>query len=131
MKRFDPGPVLPGDAILTSADLYALCEEPTEELQRQIEEGRTMNAPMPHDWQRRGVNAARLLYARLIAGLLSPDEIEATDRVIKGLIEGGGWPLYRYDIQLIRYTIRGCGFEPGRPLKFKTREQDHAETTAS
>jgi hypothetical protein len=91
-----------------------------------------MNAvsPMPHDWFQRGTNAVRLLYARLIAGLLSPDEIEETERVIKNLIEAGGWPNYEYDIRLIRYTIRGCGFEPGRPLRY-SRGQDNAARASS
>jgi hypothetical protein len=135
LRRFRPDPrVLPGDAILTSADLEGLCK-PDEELRRHIEEERrhieegraTVNAvsPIPHDWHRKGINACQVLYARLIAGIIPPDEIEATKRVILNLIEVGGWPGHLHDLKLIRLAIQGCGFVPGKPLKF-SREQDHA-----
>jgi hypothetical protein len=131
-KMFDPGPVLPGDAILTAEDLRGLCEAPNEELQRQIEEGRTaMNAmTMPRDWERRGANACQLLYARLIAGILPPEEKEDIERLLMGMIECGGWPLYKYDIKLIRLAIIGCGFAPGRPLRFNAREQTDARASS-
>jgi hypothetical protein len=118
--RPEPG-VLPGDAILTAADLEKLSEAPNEELQTQIEQARAraMVNAMPHRWEERGINAAQLLYARLIAGLIEPEEKQETERIILGLISVGGWPRYEQDIRLIRLTIRGCGFEPGRPLKFK------------
>jgi hypothetical protein len=103
-----------------------------EELRREIGRAR-MNAltAMPHDdWQRKGVNACQLMYARLIAGQIPPEERKDTERLILGLIECGGWPLYQHDIRVIRLAIIGTGNAPGRPLRY-SREQDHAERTAS
>jgi hypothetical protein len=96
-----------------------------DELRREMGRAR-MNAPVQHDWYRRGTNAARLLYARLTSGLIPPDERQQTEQAIKDLIDCGGWVNFKYDIQLIKYTIRGIGAEPGRPLKWKTEGQDRA-----
>jgi hypothetical protein len=125
-KIFDPRPVL-GDQLLDGPDDLKGLDKTDEELRREI--GRAaMNAPV--DWYRRGTNAARLLYARLISGLIPPDERQQTEQAIKNLIACGGWVNFKYDIQLIKYTVRGIGAEPGRPLRY-SREQDHAERTAS
>jgi hypothetical protein len=135
LAGFRPDPrVLPGDAILTAADLEGLSKASNDELRCQIEEGRTgMNAmtAMPHDdWQRKGVNACQLMFARLLAGIVPEDEIEATERLISGMIDCGGWPFHVYDRKLIKLAIVGCGFSPDRPLKFG-RGQDCAERTVS
>jgi hypothetical protein len=141
MRKWTP-PVMPGDAInLTSADLEGL-DKPNEEFRqlveeqrREIEEGRaTVNAmsPMP-DWHRKGITACQVLFARLLAGLIPPDEIEATKRVIVNLIAVGGWRGHLHDLKLIRLAVRGCGFVPGRPLKFKhndARERNDARASS-
>jgi hypothetical protein len=65
----------------------------------------------------RAISAARLLYARLLAGLIPPEEIEVSERALEGVIDAGGWPWWKSDIKCIRLAIRGCGFQPGFPLK--------------
>jgi hypothetical protein len=138
LGRFRPAPgVLPADAVLTADDLRSLCDAPSAELQRQIDEAREaikMNAmsPVP-DWHRRGINACQLLYARLIADLLLPEEKDRAERAILNLIEAGGWPMHQYDIKLIRLAIIGCGFFPNRPLKFKHKVpgQDNASARST
>jgi hypothetical protein len=129
-RMFSPGPVI-GDAInLTAADLEGL-DVPDLELRRYIEEA-AMNA-MPRNWEDKAICAGRLLYARLIAGIIPPEEKELTERVLLRLIECGGWTSYKAEIKIIRLVIRGCGFMPGYPLKFKhdAREQDYASARST
>jgi hypothetical protein len=127
LRRFRPDPlVMPGDAInLTSADLEGL-DKPNEELLREVERGPMMDNP---DWYAKGVCAGRMLYARLLAGLIPQEDVKKTEQTVMRLIDAGGWPFAAYDIKIIRLTIRGCGFMPGHPLKQDARERNDARAS--
>jgi hypothetical protein len=121
-------PIVVGDQLLTWEDLDALDQCSTDELLILAEGG---GGAVTLNWQDRekAISAARLLYARLLAGLIPPEEIAKTERVLTRLIDAGGWPWYKNDLKCIRLAIRGCGFMPGHPLKdqpAQSREQASA-----
>ena len=107
-----------GAQLLTLEDLDTLDQCPTDELLRLAKRGGAMQSTsLSREEANRAISAARLLYARLLAGLIPPDEIAETERVLLRLIDVGGWPWYKSDLKCIRIAIRGCGFMPGYPLK--------------
>jgi hypothetical protein len=101
-----------GRRILTADDLNALCEYPNETLRQQLPQGGAMK-PVN---QERIINAARLLYARLLAGLIPPEDIDDIESELTRVIDAGLWPWYKNDLRCIKLAIRGCGFMPGHPL---------------
>jgi hypothetical protein len=127
MRRTGPldPPQYIGERLMTWEDLEALGECSTEKLLR-LAEGGAMKQPLNREEvTARAINAARLLYARLLAGLIPPEDIHETERVIIRLIDDGLWPWYKNDFKCIWLAIRGCGFQPGYPLKDQapSREQ--------
>ena len=124
------GPVVVGDRLLTWEDLDALDQCSTDELLRLAEEGGGGAMTLNREDREKAISAARLLYARLLAGLIPLEEIAKTERVLTGLIDAGGWPWYKNDLKCIRLAIRGCGFMPGYPLKDQPA-QSNKEARAS
>jgi hypothetical protein len=106
--RETPEPV--GSRILTGDDLNALCECPNEDLRQQL--GGAMRPVI----RERTINAARLLYARLLAGLIPPEDVDDIEDELERVIDAGLWPWWKSDLRCIRLAIRGCGFMPGHPL---------------
>ena len=86
--------------------------------------------PLRREDRENAISAARLLYARLLAGLIPLEEIAKTERALTRLIDAGGWPWYKNDLKCIRLAIRGCGFMPGYPLKDQPA-QSNKEARAS
>jgi hypothetical protein len=113
--RETPEPV--GSRILTGDDLNALCECPNEELRQQLGGGAMVI-------RERTINAARLLYARLLAGLIPAEHVDDLESELVRVIDSGLWPWHKSDIKCIRLAIRGCGLMPGHPL---TKEVTHGQ----
>jgi hypothetical protein len=108
--REAPEPV--GSRIVTADDLNSLCECPSEELRQQLAEGGVMK-PVNRE---KVICAARLLYARLLAGLVPPQDVDEIESELVHVIDSGLWPWYKNDLACIRLAIRGCGLMPGHPL---------------
>jgi hypothetical protein len=108
--RETQGPV--GSRILTADDLNTLCEYPNETLRQALPSGGAMK-PVNRE---KVICAARLLYAKLLAGLIPPQDVDDIECELTRVIDSGLWPWYKSDLKCIRLAIRGCGFAPGHPL---------------
>lgn len=95
---------------IEAEDLDALSLASSDELQRQLVGGKMAVS------KERAINAARLLYARLLAGLIPAEDTDDIETEIARFIDLGGWPWYKNDLKVIRLAIRGCGLMPGLPL---------------
>jgi hypothetical protein len=112
-----------GDQLLTVEDLGTLDQCPTDELCRNVEGG-AMQSTLTREQANKAISSARILYARLLAGLIPPDEMYETERALVGLINAGGWPWYKSDLRCIWLAIRGTGNMPGYPLKEAQRNEE-------
>jgi hypothetical protein len=114
-----PGPPV-GDQLLTAEDLDTLDQLdqcPTDELCQLADEpgGEIVVNTLP-------AQPCRLLYARLLAELVAPEDQCEVKRVLVSAVEDGRWPTWKYDMKIIRLALLGCGFVPGRPLSERARE---------
>jgi hypothetical protein len=102
---------------------------PTDELCRKLADetghepgGETVVELTPPFSAEKKLCALRLLFARLLAEQVAPEDQREVERVLVTAIDAGRWPSWQYDLRIIRLALRGCGFVPGYPLTDRAKE---------
>jgi hypothetical protein len=117
----ETGPLDPpqyiGERLMTWEDLDALDGCSTDELCRKVADDEPVGETIVKPAQ-----PLRLLFARLLAEQVAPEDQWEVKRILVTAIEGGRWPTWQYDFKIIRLALRGCGFVPGYPLTDRAKE---------
>ncbi len=117
-----------GERLMTYEDIEALSERPTDELCNKLG-GKAVPLKGPFTPGQK-ISLCQILYARLLAGIIPPEDRYEANRVLTWAIDEGIWLTWKWDVETIRLAIRGCGFMPGHPLALKEHPRTEADNAA-